>query len=124
MSSITGTVTLNIEVRINGFLIEGQKAAELAYKLLGPAPEGADTGDEVSTPENGSEPQYRYFHDGDIEGYRWYRKIEHGMYECSGLRFREEVPEEGWKESRYRYTPQELAAWVEVEYSELPADAR
>lgn len=125
MASITGTVTLNIEVRINGFLIEGQKAAELAYKLLELVPEGEGTGDEVSVPEKASEPQYRYFHDDDELGLRYWRRVIRGEDESTKELFKEHQSERGWQYRGYVTRLSELEAnWAEVTFWGLPLEAR
>lgn len=71
-------------------------------------------------------PAFRYFHDGDdpIET-RWYRRVRTNESVSTSEVFRN-YASHGWQDGHTPLALDEFDAlgWVEVQYEELPADAR
>ena len=71
------------------------------------------------------ESAYRYFHDDDDPGSRYYRRVKRGAIESMEDLFSELNPDRLWHPSYHSVTLEDLEHyWVEVPYEELPDEAQ
>lgn len=83
---------------------------------------GVDAG--ILSAQGGHEPPamagtaYRYFHDGDDVGKRWWRRVPLGFEMSTNERYDETDPDAGW----HRELPRSLNNLVECGCVEVPAD--
>lgn len=87
---------------------------------------GIDLAQGVPVVQTKPEPTpYRYFHDGDEPGIRYYRRVARGATVSTGEIYRETCPNEGWDPGHHERTLRDLAdGWVEVEFHELPTEVQ
>lgn len=82
---------------------------------------GVEAALKVVDPISVAEPEYRYYHDGDIEGDRWFYRALSGSSETVPEVFKEYHPSDGWMKTTYTRDTSELAP---ADLSDLPSAAK